>query len=176
MTDTPGLPLWEHIEPIFGSISESARADVLSAFAPTALSEGEIWVGEGEPSATLGIVIRGRLGVSIATPSGPYEVKQLGPGDVVGEVALFDPGAASATVFALEASEVADLRFADLERLRGRHPRIAAHATRELCRRMSQRLRAVNDAAWRDAEAGTAPDDEGTLWRILTRWFGGNHG
>lgn len=164
---------WELLEPVFGSVNDEERAAVTAAFSVATLNPGEPWVRENDPSSALGVVTRGQLSVSVFTPRGPFEVKRIGPGDVLGEVALFDPGPASATVTALEACEVASLEFVELEGLRERYPRVAATATRELCRRMCNRLRSVNDTSWRD-KPSSARAKQGSFWSVFQRWFGGS--
>ena len=165
-----------HLQPLFGKAHPAARADVARAFSRTELDAGEVWVREGELSDTLGLVVRGKLDVSIQTSEGQLEVKCLEPGEVVGEIALFDPGPASATVSAREPSELALLSFTDLEELRVKHPRVTSNAVRVLCRKMSERLRSINDSAWRKSAAASGPSGEGGFWSVLTRWFGGGNG
>lgn len=65
----------------------------------------------------------------------------LGPGEVVGELSMFDDAPRSASVSALTAATLAVLLYADVERTLVAHP----HAALRLLAQMSSRLRRANE-------------------------------
>jgi CRP/FNR family transcriptional regulator, cyclic AMP receptor protein len=77
-------------------------------------SHGQALMQQGDPGQTLAVVLLGHVKVVLPTETGEEALLTiLGPGDIVGELALLDGGPRSATVVALEAVEVATLQRAD---------------------------------------------------------------
>jgi CRP/FNR family transcriptional regulator, cyclic AMP receptor protein len=67
----------------------------------------EVVVRQGDPATAVYVVVQGRLKVAVAAPDGrEAALNLLGPGQVLGEVAVLDGGERSATVIALEESEL----------------------------------------------------------------------
>lgn len=86
---------------------------------------GEIIFREGEPGDTLHVIEKGRVLIQVSTIRGDKTTLSVrGPGDVVGELALFGGGRRTATVLALERTETLVLTHASLNRLRKEDPRV----------------------------------------------------
>ena len=86
---------------------------------------GEVIFREGEPGDTLHVIEKGRVLIQISTIRGDKTTLSVrGPGDVVGELALFGGGRRTATVLALERTETLVLTHASLNRLRKEDPRV----------------------------------------------------
>lgn len=100
---------------------------------------GETLVHVGESGAEMYILLDGVMQVEIegADGGGP----QVGPGEIVGELALVSGAPRAATVRAISAGEVLVLRWEHIERIGRRHPRIAAPLFLNLARVVSSRLR-----------------------------------
>ncbi len=82
---------------------------------PVTLAGGETLFHQGDPGEALYAVASGMLEVSVLSPEGrKLTLNTLGPGDVFGEIALFDGGPRSATVHARAASRLARVRRARL--------------------------------------------------------------
>ncbi|MEO8303958.1 MAG: cyclic nucleotide-binding and patatin-like phospholipase domain-containing protein, partial [Betaproteobacteria bacterium] len=83
-------------------------------------------------------VLKGRLQVRIDLPAGgTVTVDEVGPGGVVGEMALLTGNVRSATVTAMEEADFAQLARVDFERLAALHP----DALNEFLQRILPRLR-----------------------------------
>jgi len=106
-------------------------------------------IRQGDPGASLFVIMAGRLEVTVADAGGPPAVlATLTAGDFFGEMSLMTGEPRSATVTAVEESrllEVAKPVFAGLLQDR---PSLVEELGRTLCERMGGRLRAA---------AGTAP-------------------
>lgn len=63
-------------------------------------SSGEMLIEEGKPQNSLYLVLSGMLHVVTSATERPILVAQLGAGDSLGEINIFDPATASATVIA----------------------------------------------------------------------------
>jgi CRP-like cAMP-binding protein len=62
----------------------------------------EIILSEGVDSRTLYLVLAGTFAVTVTSPGEQMTLDSVGPGDCLGEISLFEPGAASATVTSKE--------------------------------------------------------------------------
>lgn len=104
------------------------------------LSEGTILVRQGDPADTLFIVLEGRLASAVGTdePGAEQALGTMGPGDVIGEVAVLTGTRRTATVRSETASSVAALQADDLRRIAADHPdlvdRLLATSVRRLRR------------------------------------------
>lgn len=93
---------------------------------------------QGAEGREVHIVLDGRVGVVMGTPEGDEVLIAIrGPGDVLGELALFDPAPRIATVIALEEVHTLALDGADFLEFLARHP----HAVRAILQLVVRRLR-----------------------------------
>ena len=85
----------------------------------------EILFREGEPGDTLHVIEKGRVLIQVSTAGGDKATLSVhGPGDVIGELSLFEGGRRTATVITLERTETLVLSHASLNRLREEDPRV----------------------------------------------------
>ncbi len=118
--------------------SPEGMNDLLSVLRHARVSAGEVVLRQRGTEDDLFLVLTGRLQVRIDLPSGgAVTVDEVGPGGVVGEMALLTGNARSATVTALEHADFAQLGRGDFERLAARHP----DALNEFLQRILPRLR-----------------------------------
>ncbi len=94
-----GLPYFEDLDPDL--LSRVAMGSSAVELAP-----GEVVIDEGSQPQEMFVVIAGTLAVTKAQPGSVIEVAQLGPGDVVGEMAVLSQAPRSATVSAQTESTV----------------------------------------------------------------------
>jgi CRP-like cAMP-binding protein len=117
---------------------------------------------QGEPADHALLLIDGRFSVSVDTDRGPRAVGDVWPGEVVGESALFLPGATRNANVLAEVSSIALLIDEDfLTRARG--TRALCTAQKHLMATSARRIRATNLAmrkAWQQqrAEASATQD------------------
>lgn len=88
---------------------------------------GQRVIEQGESGRDLFVVLTGALAVSVSMGSAAAEVAVLGPGELIGEVALLRDGVRTATVTASAPSAVCRLAFADLGYILEHNPELAAH-------------------------------------------------
>jgi len=114
----------------------------------------QLLIEEGKPQEALYFVISGTLHVHTDTRDKRTLVARIGAGETIGEVNLYDPASASASVTAREFSQVWKATRADLEAFTGAYPEPAARLLAGILAELSQRLRRMNDKlATREAEA-----------------------
>lgn len=122
---------------LFGELTLDPLLSAQQAFEHVAIGSGEILFRRGDPADGVYVVESGRMEVLIGEPGDYRVVAELGPGQVIGEIAYFTGAPRSATVrarrdtFLLRSSESAFERVLDL------HPRVAISLARLLAQRLS---------------------------------------
>lgn len=128
--------------PVFSSLREDDLARVAEVAVPRRLSADEVVFREGDESDTCYIVRSGRARAVRAHADGrSLTLAHFGPGDIFGELAMFDDERRSATVETLEDTEVIAILGGDMRRLLREHPEIAI----KLLAALGRRLRETNE-------------------------------
>jgi CRP/FNR family transcriptional regulator, cyclic AMP receptor protein len=112
--------------PLLAGLAEDERDAVLAATHRCQFARGELLLRQGDSAHSLHLIAAGTLAARVDTATGvSVAVQVLGPGEVVGEIALVaEPTVRSASVYALEPTETLALPRAELEVLRARHPSV----------------------------------------------------
>lgn len=87
----------EHL-PVFASLPKRARRRLESLMTPVTFAEGQVLCREDQIGREAFVIVTGTAAVS----RGDAHIADVGPGDVVGELALLDRTVRSATVTATE--------------------------------------------------------------------------
>lgn len=102
------------------------------------LAAGEVLIQQGNLGDTLLVVMSGSFEVSVLASDGrKLALSMVHPGEVLGEIALFDPGERTATVIAKEQSSVWAIKHEDLMKALVSCPEMSA----DLLRLAGQRMR-----------------------------------
>ena len=109
------------------------------------LSGGDILIEEGKPQDSLFLVVMGTLHVQTEVTGRPVLLGTMKAGDTLGEVNIFDPGSASASVVSRSISEVWKIDRSRLEQYLEAHPRTAARLLVNVATQLSKRLRKTNE-------------------------------
>jgi CRP-like cAMP-binding protein len=127
---------------IFRDLTPDQAAICEAAFTTAAFASGEMLFGRGEMGGRLYVVVSGRVRLSLVSEEGrELSVRIAGPGEILGEMAVFDGGARSADAVALDDVRALALARKDFERLLVTVPALASGIIRHLC----QRLRETTD-------------------------------
>jgi len=105
---------------------------------------GDIVIRQGEDNDILFLVLKGKLEV-IQDDLNSKPVAVLEAGDSIGEVSVFDPGPASATVRAGTEAEVWLITRDSMDRLHSANPKVAYRLLSRIATCLSKRLREMND-------------------------------
>jgi CRP/FNR family transcriptional regulator, cyclic AMP receptor protein len=126
-------------EPVLGSIGEQARR--------LDLAPGQVLFEEGEPAKEMVVVLAGTLEVVKRADSGvESRIAHLGPGDVVGEMALVDIQPRSAAVRSVGQAAVVVLSAADLAGVYREDKQSYTLLVMNIAREISIRLRRLDAA------------------------------
>jgi CRP-like cAMP-binding protein len=128
--------------PAFEELGPEELAAVAAVAMPRSFAAGEAVLREGDASDTCYVVRDGRARATREHPDGrQITLATFGPGDIFGELAMFDDERRSATVEATEDLEVLAILGGDMRRLMREHSEIAVKLAVALVRR----LRAANE-------------------------------
>jgi uncharacterized membrane protein len=128
--------------PLFKLLDPSERADLERVLERREVTDGDTVFSFGEPGDSLYIVATGSVELYVKDNSGAKIVlTNCAPGDVFGELSLFDGGARTATAVALEPSTLFVLDREDLLSFLQRHP----HAALDFLTTMGQRIRNADE-------------------------------
>jgi len=128
--------------PVFAALGEDELARVAEVAVPRRFAAGAVVFREGDESSTCYIVRSGHArAVREHTDGRTITLATFGPGDIFGELAMFDDERRSATIEAIDEMEAIAILAGDVRRLLREHPDIAA----KLLRSIVQRLRHTNE-------------------------------
>jgi CRP/FNR family transcriptional regulator len=125
--------------PVFSDLGEDELARVAEVAVPRQFVAGEVVFREGDESNTCYIVRHGRARAVREHPDGrSITLANFGPGDIFGELAMFDDERRSATIETLEDTEAIAILGGDMRRLLSDHAEIAVKMLASLGRRLRE--------------------------------------
>ena len=128
--------------PLFAELDDGSAEALEQAMGTLRLSKGEILFREGETEDRLYVVVAGKIKLGRSGSAGRENLLAvLGPGQMFGELSVFDPGPRSTTATAVTAAEVRTLEHDELMAWIEGHPEVA----RSLLGQLAARLRRAND-------------------------------
>jgi CRP-like cAMP-binding protein len=131
-----------HQVPVFSALAELELERVAEVAVPRQFAAGEVVFREGDESDTCYVVRSGHARAIREHKDGrSITLARFGPGDIFGELAMFDNEKRSATVEALEPTEAIAILGGDMRRLLREHPDIAV----KLIAAIARRLRETNE-------------------------------
>jgi CRP/FNR family transcriptional regulator len=123
--------------PVFEELAVDDLRRVAEVSVPRRFSAGEVVFREGDDSDTAYVVHAGHARAIREHPDGrQITLATFGPGDIFGELAMFDDELRSATVEATDELEVLAIRGEDMRRLMYEHAEIAVKLAVSLVRRL----------------------------------------
>jgi len=128
--------------PLFEALTEDdarvLRADVININ----VGRGERLFAEGDAGDKLYIILNGKIKLTRAAHDGRENLLSVhGPGEMFGELSLFDPSPRTASATAITDASLAGLAHDDLRTFLSSRPEVAMYMLRAL----AQRLRRIND-------------------------------
>ena len=131
-----------HRVPLFSALAVEDLAQVAEMALPRRFGSGEVVFREGDASDTCYVIRQGHARAMREHADGrSITLAQFGPGDIFGELAMFDDERRSATVETLEDTEALAILGGDMRRLLREHPEIAV----KLLGALGRRLRETNE-------------------------------
>lgn len=130
--------------PLFHDFTDTEVEEFLDLMDPTTFQAGEIIVRQGDPGNCMYYVAEGTCRVVAKRGGDMVELATLGPGDIFGELSLFDHQPRSADVQAMSACVLLKCNEGVLRALAGIFPSAAFKFVMGTVREIGERLRKAN--------------------------------
>ena len=128
--------------PLFAALDDEAAAALLASMSRVDLPRGEALFAEGDAGDRLFVITSGKIKLGRTSGDGRENLLTvLGPGEMFGELSLFDPGPRNATATAVADTTLIGLGSDDLVNWLTGRPDVA----RQLLRALARRLRRTNE-------------------------------
>lgn len=128
--------------PMFAALDPEAAAALRASMDTVNMNKGQVLFNEGERGERLYIITDGKMKLGHTSSDGRESLLAvLGPGELLGELSLFDPGPRTATATALTETTLMGLGHSALRPWLTGRPEVAE----ALLRALAQRLRRTND-------------------------------
>ncbi len=128
---------------LFAGLDDDSWQSLRNRLKQSSCSRADAIFTEGDSGGELHVILTGKVKISRAAADGRENLLAvLGPGDLFGELSLFNPGPRTATATAITDVQLATFSHDDLRPVIIEQPEVAA----ELLRALAERLRQTNDA------------------------------
>lgn len=128
--------------PLFHDLDDEAAKALRESMSRVHVERGEVLFKEGDSGDRVYVVMEGKVKLGRTAADGRENlIALLGPGQMFGELALFDPGPRSASATAVTDTDLLALTHADLQTWLTGRPEVASG----LLLQLAQRLRRSND-------------------------------
>jgi CRP/FNR family transcriptional regulator len=150
--------------PAFDALAPDDLAQVAEVAVPRSFPAGHIIFREGDPSGTCYVIGSGHARAIRENADGrSIALAHFGPGDIFGELAMFDDERRSATVQTLDEVEAVAILGTDMRRLMRQHPDLAV----KLVIGLGRRLREANERLSRQSFQTVQSRVAGVLTRLV---------
>jgi len=143
--------------PLFTALDDAAAASLRASMENVRLSKGAVLFSEGDEGDHLYVIVEGKLKLGTSSGDGRENLLSvLGPGEMFGELSLFDPGPRTST-----ATAVTDVRLLSLGHDKvvpwiTRHPQVALELLERLAQRLRRNYEVVGDLVFSDVPGRVA--------------------
>jgi CRP/FNR family transcriptional regulator, cyclic AMP receptor protein len=146
-----------HQSPLFASLDQEGAQALMESLTEQIVAKGEILFHEGEFGDHLFLILEGKVKLGHASTDGRESLMAvLGPGEMFGELSLFDPGLRAATATALTQARVLSLGNTQLMPWLAGRPEVAAALLQALARRLRRTNEAMADLVFSDVPGRVA--------------------
>ena len=127
--------------PLFETLNARELEELVNVAVPRSFDRGEVIFQEGSQGDVMYVIREGRVLIKREHAGGrTIALTEMGPGDLFGELSVFDKEVRSATVECIEPTKVVALTSGDVSRVLTQSPVIAV----KLIQQLSRRLRVAN--------------------------------
>ena len=143
--------------PLFAALDPEAQTALRETMEELRLSRGQTLFNEGDPGDRLYVVTQGKIKLGRTAADGRENLLAvMGPGEMFGELSLFDPGPRTASAAAITGATLLGLGHDDLEPLLTQRPEVASRLLAALARRLRRTNEAMADLVFSDVPGRVA--------------------
>ncbi|MBI1352225.1 MAG: cyclic nucleotide-binding domain-containing protein [Actinomycetales bacterium] len=143
--------------PLFAALDSEGAAALRASLVARDVAKGEVIFHEGQPGDHMYVIVEGKVKLGQTSSDGRESLLGvLGPGEMFGELSLFDPGMRTSTATALTDSIVLGLGHDQLTPWLTGRPEVAAALLQALARRIRRTNEAMADLVFADVPGRVA--------------------
>ena len=143
--------------PLFTALDDAASASLLANMVSVKISKGTILFAEGDGGDQLYVIAEGKLKLGTSSGDGRENLLSiLGPGEMFGELSLFDPGPRTSTATAVTDAKLLSLGQEKLLPWLVENPKVSLQLLASLAQRLRRTNEAVGDLVFSDVPGRVA--------------------
>src|SRR5699024_10535932 len=137
--------------PLFATLDDDVFAALTNELTEVELSRGASVFHEGDQGDQLYFVISGKIKLGRSTPDCREKLQAvLGPGEIVAEMALFNPAPRTATAPAVSETRLAGLKHDSLRQVISSNPEVSVQLLKALAQRLTRTNESLADLVFSD--------------------------
>ncbi len=143
--------------PLFAGVDDESAETLMSSMTRTHMERGDVLFHEGDRGDRLYVIAEGKIKLGRTSPDGRENLLAiLGPGEMFGELSLFDPGPRTATATAIAETQLLGLGHEQLQEFLTSRPRVALTLLAALARRLRRTNESLADLVFTDVPGRVA--------------------
>ncbi len=143
--------------PLFAALDDETARTLLDNMVKTRMERGDVLFHEGDPGDKLYVIVEGKIKLGRTSTDGRENLLAiLGPGEMFGELSLFDPGPRTATATAVAETQILGLSNEQLQRFIAGRPYVAGTLLAALARRLRRTNENLADLVFTDVPGRVA--------------------
>jgi CRP/FNR family cyclic AMP-dependent transcriptional regulator len=143
--------------PLFAALDDEAAGALLASMTRVEMRRGDVLFAEGDDGDRLYVITSGKIKLGRSSADGRENLLAvLGPGEMLGELSLFDPGPRTATATAVSDALLVGLGHDDLQEWLSGRPDVAQQLLGALARRLRRTNEALADLVFSDVPGRVA--------------------
>lgn len=143
--------------PLFAALDDAAATKLMNSMTPVRLSRGETIFHEGDRGDSLYVITSGKVKLGRTSADGRESLLSvLGPGEMFGELSLFDPGPRLTSATVVAEAELISLGNTDLRAFLAEHPEVAMQMLAGLAHRLRRTNEGISDLVFTDVPGRVA--------------------
>ena len=143
--------------PLFTALEESAAISLHASMDSVKISKGSILFAEGDEGDHLYVILDGKIKLGTSSGDGRENLLSiLGPGEMFGELSLFDPNPRTSTATAVTGAKLLSLGQTKLIPWLAENPKVALNLLASLAQRLRRTNEAVGDLVFSDVPGRVA--------------------
>ena len=143
--------------PLFATIDQETAESLIAQMTPARLERGDVLFHEGDQGDRLYVIGEGKIKLGRTSSDGRENLLAiLGPGEMFGELSLFDPGPRTATATAVAETQVVSMSHDQLKQFLTQRPGVATTLLAALARRLRRTNESLADLVFTDVPGRVA--------------------
>lgn len=143
--------------PLFAALDDEAAGALMQSMTSSHLERGDILFHEGDQGDRLYVIREGKIKLGRSSNDGRENLLAiLGPGEMFGELSLFDPGPRTATATAVAETQLIGLGHDNMQTFLASRPEVASTLLAALARRLRRTNETLADLVFTDVPGRVA--------------------